>query len=389
MGVKAKKDKDGNIIPGVWKIDYRPNGRNGRRVIRDYGSPEDPRTESEALELHMELVRHSRREPVPITNPKFYDLLSDWKAEYANSHASSTVKDLNHCLVHLVKFFGKLYVSEITHSIIERYKAARLKDKHLIRKKDEKDEDFLARREKDGKPITKRTINKELSYLSAFLTWAEENRYSSIPPKVKLFPIKQTKAAAPRPLHPEEVNAILEHLEKHYHLVFLLYNDAGLRRSEALGGGQYEGLRSRDIDLKFGVIYVRGKGDKERIVPITTNRLRTALEETIKTVKKDDFLCVNPKTGKPWYSIRKALTRAAENAGINRRVYHHLLRHNFGTHATAAGINLRSVQEMMGHSTIKTTEIYTHMAPYLQTEAEKFSKFVETETTVENDSENK
>jgi site-specific recombinase XerD len=356
MAVRPKKDKTGAIVPGVWIIDYRPKGRKGSRLRREFGNPDEPRTESQALALEMELRRLSRREPVSLVNPKVSELLPDWKSDYRNHHEPSTVKDLEHCLVHLNSFFGTMYVAEIIPGVIEQYKTLRLEK------------------------VKKRTINKELSYLSGFLKWCFENGHSSHPVRVKLFPAKQTKAAAARPLHPKEVDALLSHLEEKYRLVFLLYNDAGLRRAEVLGGGEYKGLTTADIDLKFGLIYVRGKGNKERIVPITTQRLRQALKTRLDE-GGSEWLCPNPKTKKPWYSIRKALLRAAGKAGIDRRVYHHLLRHNFGTHAAASGMNLRAVQEMMGHSTIKTTEIYTHMAPYLQDEAAKLQKFL-TKSTV-------
>lgn len=375
MAVKPKRHKvTGEAIPGCWIIDYWPTGRNGKRIIRQFGSVEDTQRESEALALEMELRRLARREPVSRVNPRVFEILSDWKTEYRNHHEPSTVKDLETCLVHLVKFFGPLFLAEVVPTLIEQYKGQRLRCKTLKRKKDEPEADYSARREADGRPLSKRTINKELSYLSGFLKWAAEHGYCA-PIRVKLFPAKQTRAAKARPLHPVESTALLAQLEPEYQLIFLLHNDAGLRRAEVLGGGKYYGLRAEDIDLAFGLIYVRGKGDKERIVPITTDRLRQALEQRLKQIKTG-HLSLNPKTKKPWYSIRKALTRAAEAAGIEKRVYAHLLRHNFGTTAVAAGMNLRTVQEIMGHSTIKTTEIYTHMAPYLQTEAAKLQAFL-------------
>lgn len=387
MGVKPKRDKSGQVVPGVWVIDYWPQGRNGKRIIRQFGTVEEPRRESEALALHMELVRLARRKPINQVNPRVSELLADWKLAYKNSHEPTTFRDLEACLVYLVPFFGPLFLAEITPAIIEQYKAQRVTARRKIKKRTGEEAEAYATRQAEAPTISKRSINKELSYLSSFLQWCAdpERNYCTNPPKVKLFPARQTKAAKPRPLHPDEVAAMLGHLEPHYRLLFLVYNDAGLRLSEALGKGKYLGLRAEDVDLKFGVIYVRGKGDKERIVPVTTRRLRTALKERLEEVKTG-HLFINPKTKKPWYGIRKALIRAATAAGIERRVYHHLLRHNFGTYAVAAGMNLRSVQELLGHSTVRTTEIYTHVAPFLHAEAAKLSAFVESEedSTAEN-----
>ena len=331
-----------------YLVDWRPEGRNGRRPQRHF-----PGTEAGAHAFHMEMVRVSRREPVPTINPKVFQLLPDWKAQYRNDHAASTVKDLETALVHLVNYFGTMYLAEISGLIIEQFKARQLELK-----------------------LSKRTINKHLSYFSGFLRWCADHHYCE-PVKVRLFPAKQTKAPKPRTLHPNEVTAMLRFIEQEYRAIFLLYNDAGLRRSEALGDETYFGLRAEDIDLQFNCIYVRGKGNKERIVPILTSRLRQALEERLKNVKSG-HLFLNPKNkNKPYQGIRKALKRAAAAAGIDKRVYHHLLRHNFGTHAIVAGLGLRQVQYIMGHSTSHVTEGYTHVANYLDNEAAKFSLFTE------------
>jgi len=381
MSIRPKTDPAGDPIPGCWVIDYYPLGRNGPRRRVQFGKPGEPRTEGEALALEMELRRSSRRAPVSTINPRFYDLVADWKREYKNDHTPATCKDLDCSLVHLVKFFGDLFLAEITPPVIEQYKTARLETK--VKPKPRKSEtaaEYQARLDAQPRTISRRTINKELSYLSGFLRWCEDNRYMSQRPRVKLFPAKQTRAPQVRPLHPTEVTAMLAQLEPEYRLPFLLANDGGLRRAEILGGGEYRGLQRHDVDLMNGILFVRGKGGKERIVPIITARLRAELEKACEQITTGP-LCINPKTGKPWYSIRKPLLRAAKAAGIDRRVYHHLLRHNFGTHAVAAGVNLRSVQELMGHSTSKVTEAYTHMTPYPQAEAAKLAAFVEPRTT--------
>ncbi|HEY6872273.1 MAG TPA: tyrosine-type recombinase/integrase [Geobacteraceae bacterium] len=356
-------------------MDWRPKGRNGPHPQRHF-----PGTEAEALAFHMEMVRISRQQPVSKTNPRVREVLPDWMDEYKNEHEASTCKDVAVALTHLIPFFGPLYLAELAPSLIEQYKGQRLTQ--LIapaRRKSETDEEYAERRAAGEHPPTKRTINKELCYLSGFLRWCNDNGYCDLNLKVRLFPAKQTKAPKPRPLHPLEVDRFYSHIEEQYQHIFLLYNDAGLRRSEVLGGGKYLGLHVHDIDLQFNIIYVRGKGDKERIVPITTARLRQSLEKRIKEVKRG-HLSINPKSKKPYYSIFKALRRAAEKAGIEKRVYHHLLRHNFGTHATAAGVNRRSLQLMMGHSTSQVTDMYSHAEEFLQQEAAKLAAFTEPNT---------
>ena len=146
--------------------------------------------------------------------------------------------------------------------------------------------------------------------------------------------------------------------------------DAGLRRSEALG------LKAESVNLKSRTMMIKGKGDKEATIPITTDRLLGELKKALKKRPKG-YLFINPHTGKPWYSIRKALVRAAEKAKLNQRVYHHLLRHSFGTHAVIAGLDIGAIRDIMRHSTVKTTEGYTHLAAkFLSSEATKFNRFV-------------
>jgi integrase/recombinase XerD len=86
------------------------------------------------------------------------------------------------------------------------------------------------------------------------------------------------------------------------------------------------------------------------------------------------YLSLNPQTKRPYYSIRKALLRAAKNAKVAKSVYHHILRHSFGTLATVAGVDLKAVQIMMGHESPDTTAMYQHLAAdYLKEQAKKMN----------------
>lgn len=108
---------------------------------------------------------------------------------------------------------------------------------------------------------------------------------------------------------------LLEHIEEHYRLAVLLMSDSGMRMTEALQ------LRAESVDITNEVIQIWGKGGKERIVPIMTERLRTALVTRIAEIKKkqerrpkyEDFLVMNPRTAKPYWDIKKPLDRASAN----------------------------------------------------------------------------
>ncbi len=147
--------------------------------------------------------------------------------------------------------------------------------------------------------------------------------------------------------------------------------DTGMRRNEALT------LTREQVEFENGIIFVIGKGSKERIVPITTDRLMMELraKEQVK-----GWLSVNPLTKRPYLTIRKALIRAAEQAGLGKHLYHHLLRHSFGTNATAAHLDLSSLQSIMGHSSPSTTGMYQHLAAeYLHQQGRKLNDLVKNE----------
>ncbi len=139
-------------------------------------------------------------------------------------------------------------------------------------------------------------------------------------------------------------------------LLELIYS-SGLRVSEVCN------LKAEDIDFNRGVLKVKGKGKKERIVPIGDEAMKW-LKEYLKRRKTNSpyvFSTSKSKTitrQRVWQIIKDY----AQKAGIEKRIYPHTLRHCFATHILLHGADLRTVQELLGHSSIKTTEIYTHIA---------------------------
>ncbi len=150
----------------------------------------------------------------------------------------------------------------------------------------------------------------------------------------------------------------------------------GLRVSELIG------LRISDLYLDIGFIKVLGKGNKERLAPIggaAVKHIRIYLEHIRPLMpqgnkKGEDILFINRRGGAlsrvmVFYIIRDL----AQSAGIAQPVHPHTLRHSFATHLVEGGADLRAVQEMMGHKSITTTEIYTHLdRTYLRQTLERF-----------------
>ncbi len=364
MSIRQATDSQNQPIDDCWIIDWyvkNADGKQKRERRRLYG------TREEAEEFHLAVRRINQHEINQVINPRIVTLADEWIEDYENDHSKTTVRDARFCLRPLLEFFGNLQIPQITPKLIEAYKKRR-RETEILPKNTDPDKLYPDREQRFVKP---RTINKELSYFSSMINWAADNSYCNpLPFKIKKFPAKMTKPPTPRIPLPEEIQAMIEAIEPEYRTIFLLYYDAGCRREEALH------LEKEDVRLNQHVIHIIGKGNKERIIEITTDRLYNALKDACKKVNSG-WLFINPKTGKPYYSIRKALIRAAKEAGIEDRVYTHLLRHTHGTHAMLAGMDSRAIQGQLGHSDIKTTEMYTHLVPELRRrQANKFNRFV-------------
>ena len=137
----------------------------------------------------------------------------------------------------------------------------------------------------------------------------------------------------------------------------------GLRASETIG------LELSDLDLRHGFLRARGKGSKERLVPLGSQAvsavdayLRRARPELVGG-RSEPKLFVNFRGGPlTRQGLYKIVQRHAREAGLSGRMSPHTLRHSFATHLLAGGCDLRAVQEMLGHADISTTQMYTHLS---------------------------
>lgn len=161
----------------------------------------------------------------------------------------------------------------------------------------------------------------------------------------------------PDVLSKQDVVALLKATKnlKHYSMLSLIYS-AGLRRSELLA------LEVTDIDSVRGLIKIRGsKGKKDRY-SIISQALIKKLREYYKEFKPKLWL-FEGVDGKQYSStsLHKVLKKSVQLANIKKRVHLHMLRHSFATHLLDKGTSIRLIQNLLGHDSIKTTEIYTHV----------------------------
>jgi integrase/recombinase XerD len=174
------------------------------------------------------------------------------------------------------------------------------------------------------------------------------------------FEIKtpKIKKTTPVVLTKEEIKKLFSVISNKKHkLILELYYSSGLRLTEAIN------LRKKDLDFNENVIWIRsGKGGKDRM-SILSKKLSKELKEYSNHLKNEDFLFTNSK-GDPLSerTIQYAMKKALQKAGIEKDAHIHTLRHSFATHLLEQGVDIRKIQELLGHSDLSTTQIYTKIS---------------------------
>jgi integrase/recombinase XerD len=169
-------------------------------------------------------------------------------------------------------------------------------------------------------------------------------------------PRKETKL--PRIISEEDVVRLISAANntKHQCIIAMLYS-AGLRRSELLN------LKIADVDLDRMQVFVRGaKGKKDRVTLLSV-RLAAALESYYLHYKPIYWMFEGRSQSQySSTSLSKLISRARQKAGIKKTITPHILRHSFATHLLDKGVDIRYIQELLGHNSVSTTEIYTHVS---------------------------
>ena len=181
----------------------------------------------------------------------------------------------------------------------------------------------------------------------------------------KLLPSPKKEKLLPKFLSEPETDRLIQTAEQNPHFaarnkaLFELMYSSGLRRSEVTG------LTIKDVDFFNGFVKVLGKGRKERLVPVTQTALQ-AIKDYLacrKNPQPQEALFLN-KNGTPLTGdgLAYIFKHTAVASHLARHVTPHSLRHSFATHLLGHGCDLRSLQEMLGHKSLSTTQIYTHVS---------------------------
>ncbi|MDX1639903.1 MAG: site-specific tyrosine recombinase XerD [Balneolaceae bacterium] len=230
-------------------------------------------------------------------------------------------------------------------------------------------EDYLE--ELTAMDLSTSSIARNISSIRSFHEFAVvENITEANPAELVDLPKKAKKL--PEVLNPAEIEQILEIPDR--------TTDKGIRDAAIMETLYATGMRVSELTgleldhlfFEIGFIRVLGKGNKERLVPVG-EKAQEALEHYIEYIRPEYLRDDNPQKAKnriflnnrggplSRMSIWNIVNDAAERAGIEKNVYPHIFRHSFATHLLEGGADLRAVQEMLGHTSINTTEIYTHV----------------------------
>jgi site-specific recombinase XerD len=175
------------------------------------------------------------------------------------------------------------------------------------------------------------------------------------------IPYPKEKPSLPKILSREELSALFDScLNQKHRVMFRLLYSSGLRRGEILR------LTANDLITKDGkckIRVIKGKGDKDRYT-VLSEKVLPELREYYLSYRPKNYLFNGRFKGTPMSpeGLRHALTSAVKRAGIKNEVNLHILRHCFASHALEEGVNLKTLQYLMGHSSIKTTMIYLHVS---------------------------
>jgi len=318
---KTKKGKD------RWYIDFLDGlGRRQRHAVRD------AQCRGEALIALQSRVAEVFNGKFNLQKKagfmKFSVLAGIYLEDYAKANKKSWMCD-KYCLeAHLKPYFGNLGLSDISPLLVEKYRAERLRA-----------------------GVQKSTTNRELALLKKMLNLAIDWNLATQNPvlKVRLFPEKDNLKE--RVLAEEEEARLLGQCATYLRPIVVAALNTGMRKAEILN------LKWHEVDLKQKTVLVtKTKSGRNRLIPVND-----ALLEVLKALKaesKSEHVFTG-SDGKHLMTIRRAFGNACRRGGISGLRFHDL-RHTFGTRLIRKGVDIVTVQHLLGHYSVTVTQRYTH-----------------------------
>ncbi|MEM4620066.1 MAG: site-specific integrase [Desulfurococcaceae archaeon] len=276
--------------------------------------------------------------------------------ENARHRVTSATMEINYsCAKRLLRELGSFSLKKLTTSVLLEYQT---------------------KRKAEG--VSNRTVNMEIGLIRKALNWALDVGLIS-GHNIKKFPMLPEHKKVFYFLTPSELKALLHALEHHPILKarVLLSVLTGLRPKEIAV------LEWKDIDFENGLLFVRKKPGsqvkdrEERVIPLGEEALRVLRE--LKVLNPSSNF-VFGKNGKPVFEVHPQLRRASKRAKLEKLVSPYMLRHTFAVMSLRAGVDIFSLKELMGHSSLTTTERYLHTDPeHIRVSVERLAKFLKLE----------
>ena len=315
----------------VWRIDYYVEGIRKCEVVGT-----NKRFAEEVMAKRKVQLKEGRF--FDIKKEKCHSLkevASDF-LDYSKNNKKSYWRDVI-IVNHLLNFFKDKRLEHITPVFIERYKAKRLNDDRR-------------------KPAT---VNREIACLKCIFNWAIKNGKADVNPmrQVKLLKENNTRL---RFLSQEEIVQLKNNCPERIQQIVETALMTGMRRGEILN------LKKEDVNLRQNIIVIKNsKSGKLREIPICS-ALRKIIVECLNSSKNEYVFC--SKLGLPYKNFSTGFKRIIKNSGIKDFSFHDL-RHTAASYLVMAGIDIVTVKDILGHSSINMTLRYTHLSPVHKREA--------------------
>ena len=329
MGVYRKNNR--------WYADFYVDGKRKREVVKLEGVPPSEITRQGAVKfLRIKQAEAAKGEyVVKKAKPVMFDkLASTFIEDFSKVNKKSWKRDTTSCRA-LLEHFGGRRLSYITPWTADQYKLKRLKTTSRL-----------------NRPITKATVNRELACLKTMMGFAVKKRWINSNPLsgYKLYRERPNKI---RVVTVDEFNRVHgEASELLKHILIMAYC-TGMRRSEILN------LKWKNVDLPEGYIRVEDtKNGEPRNIPINRQLIETL--ETVKYNTSSEY--VFSHGAEPVRCFKTAFDNAVKRSGVERFTFHDL-RHTFASNLVMNGVDLATVQELLGHKSIVMTKRYSHPTP--------------------------
>lgn len=247
--------------------------------------------------------------------------------------------------------------------------------------------DIPDRREIEGyitelhKQYKQKTIKRKIASVKAYYNYLEDQEIIQDNPFRKIKVKFKETVILPRVIPREEIEQLLNCMygwktdENTKRYKYWLRDIAVIETFFATGARVYEisHIRADSVDLQTGQIRIMGKGGKERYIQIVSDEILQLLKryyrENEEAIRKKGFFFINGKGDRyTEQSIRLMMKKYARLAGIERNITPHMFRHSFATYLIEEGVDVSCVQQILGHTSIRTTQIYIHIAAQKQAE---------------------